>query len=126
MNREQQKYLIKRIDEEWKNKIKQIEAECGPKVFYDSDKRYAIIENKLPIRYSMDELYALLANDKIRYVIDLFDTTAFDPNNQTNKELCNKRKSALYDRVQNIKDNIMLGDSEEALKIFAAFVKEEF
>lgn len=126
MNREQQKYLIKRIDEEQRNKINEIEAECGHKPFYKNDKRDVIVENRLPLKYNTAEIYVALIQDPSLYAVDLFDYSQYDPNSEANKKLCDERKTALHVRVKNIKDNIMLGDSQEALKIFSDFVKEKF
>lgn len=126
MNREQQKYLIKRIDDEARKKINAIDAECTPKPFYNNSRCAVILENKLPLSCTVEQIYEKLRNNHNCYVVNLFDLSAYEPNKEANDQHYKKRCAALHARVAELKDSIMFGDAKEALEIFAKFAKEEF
>ena len=127
MNREQQKYLIKRIEDEAKEKRNKIDTEEGPKYFYESNKVKAIIDNKLPIKYTLEEIYAKMKSCSSTYVYDLFDTDPYDPNkNAERKKHFTDRRANLENSAKILKDTIMLGDAKDAIAMLEAFIKEDF
>lgn len=127
MNREQQKYLIKRIEDEARVKYGKIDTEEGSYHFYETHKVKAIIDNKLPIKYTLEEIYAEMKAWSNIHVYDLFDTDPYDPNkNAERKKHFADRRANLENSVKILKDTIMLGDAKDAVSMLEAFVKETY
>ena len=127
MNREQQKYLIKRIEDEATEKRIKIDTEEGSYYFCGTRKVKAIIDNKLPIKYTLEEIYAKMEAWPNTYIYDLFDTDPYDPNkNAERKKHFADRRATLENSVKILKDTFMLGDAKEAKEMLEAFFKEDF
>ena len=127
MNRKQQKYLIKRIEEEATEKHIKIAAEEGSYNFCGTRKVKVIIDNKLPIKYTLEEIYAKMEACPNTFVYDLFDTAPYNPNkNAERKKHFADRRANLETSVKILKDNIMLGDAKDVVPMLEAFIKETY
>lgn len=128
MNQTQKKYLLKRIDAEAQNKDDAINAKYPIPSWDSTDQRKAIVDHKLPLALSLEEIY-----EKIRKndywgldVLGLFDLESVKPDIEAAKKARREALNNLHGRVTRLKDAIMLGDEETALTMLDDFIKEEF
>ena len=128
MNQTQKNYLLKRIDAEALDKEAAINAKHSIPSWGAVDKRKAIVEHKLAIAFSLEEIY-----EKIRKgdywgfdILYLFDTDSVKPDIEAAKKARREALGILHDRVNHLKDTVMLGDEETALTMLNDFIKEEF
>lgn len=125
MNQTQIKYIVKRLEEEYARKSQKIQERYP---HYISDDEYArvINENKLPLKYTLTELRELCTESPNMKILGLFDTSQYITSYKEREKQRNAAYAVLRTRVDNIKDNIMLGDAKDALDQLNAFIKEEF
>ena len=126
MKREQQKYLIERIDNEYRIKKQKIDDERPSRYFDSQFHCRAIVANKLKLKYTLEEIYAKLTTSSCLYAYELFDTTPYDTSKATYQKPYNDRQKKLTNEVTKLKDTIMLGDEKEAIAMLEAFIKEDF
>ena len=126
MNREQQKYLITRIDNEYDTKYRRIEEERPSRYFDSRSHCRAIVANKLKLKYTLEEIYAKLTTSSSLYAYELFDTTPYDTSKAAYQKPYNDRQEKLTNEVLKLIDTIMLGDAEEAMAMLEAFLKKDF
>ena len=125
MNQSQIKYIVNRLQEEYERKKEQV-CKKYPDYISNDDRARVINENKLPLKYTLTELREKCFDGWSIHYVDLFNTKPYLP---TEKELKVQRKEkldALRDRHSTLKDNIMLGDAQDALDLLNDFIKEEF
>ena len=126
MKREQQKYLMTRIDNEYDTIYRRIEEERPSRYFDSKFQCRAIVANKLKLKYTLEEIYAKLTTSSSLYAYELFDTTPYDTSKAAYQKPYNDRQKKLTNEVTKLKDTIMLGDAKEAITMLEAFIKEDF
>lgn len=128
MNHTQKKYAIERVDGILEWKINQIKAAMPriPVLKQLTYKQAAKLIKDGTVKLDKDvaptqKMY------KCKNITDMFDFSDYrtDSYNQDKYDVddCNKKTAPLYKECQRIKDQIMLGDAEEALKLIERFSK---
>ena len=128
MNQTQKNYLLKRIDAETQYKRDAISAKYPIPSWDAVDKRKAIVNHKLPIALSLEEIYTRLQRgDYWGFdILYLFDLESVKPDIEGAKKARSEALNSLHSHVNHLKDTIMLSDEETALTMLNAFIKEEF
>lgn len=125
MNQTQIKYIIKRLDEEYNRKKEQVSKKYPD--YITNDDRARVINNlELPLKYTLTQLREKCFDGWSLHWVDLFDTKPYLPTEKECKKQRQEKLDALRDRYNTLKDNIMLGDAQDALDLLNAFIKEEF
>ena len=125
MNQTQIKYIIKRLDEEYNRKKEQVSKKYPDHI--TNDDRARVINNlELPLKYTLTQLREKCFDGWSLHYVDLFDTKPYLPTEKECKKQKQEKLDALRNRYTTLKDNIMLGDAQDALDLLNAFIKEEF
>lgn len=125
MNQTQIKYIIKRLDEEYNRKKEQVSKKYPD--YITNDDRARVINNlELPLKYTLTQLREKCFDGWSLHYVDLFDTKPYLPTEKECKKQRQEKLDALRDRYNTLKDNIMLGDAQDAFDLLNAFIKEEF
>ena len=125
MNQTQIKYIVKRLDEEYNRKKEQVSKKYPDHI--TNDDRARVINNlELPLKYTLTQLREKCFDGWSLHYVDLFDTKPYLPTEKECKKQRQEKLDALRNRYNTLKDNIMLGDAQDALDLLNAFIKEEF
>ena len=125
MNQTQIKYIVKRLEEEYKRKKEQV-CKKYPDYITNDDRARVINNLELPLKYTLTQLREKCFDGWSLHYVDLFDTKPYLPTEKECKKQRQEKLDALRDRYNTLKDNIMLGDAQDALDLLNAFIKEEF
>lgn len=125
MNQSQIKYIVNRLQEEYERKKEQV---CKKYPDYNTTEARArfINANKLPLKYTLEELRKKCFDGWSLHYVDLFDTQTYMLTTEELKKRRQEKLDALRTRYNTLKDNIMLGDAKDALDQLNDFIKEEF
>lgn len=113
-------HLMDRVDNLRQQIHKQIiEKNTKPEVTLSSAERFKLIQTgKVKLDPRVDEI------DLHDRVHQLFDFSKFETEQETDKKAVDKAYKAVLKRVNQIKDKIILGDAEAAVKAIAELEKE--
>lgn len=118
MNRDESKYVAKRVTEITDRKLSAIKAEYEEKEL-SRDEKFELIKLGEVKMLPFSEL------DYYTQLYDCYDFSKFEPA-QPNYEERNARMKALRKESDSLKDIIILGDSCEALDLLSKFIEEDF
>jgi hypothetical protein len=117
MRQDQTKYAMARVDNLAAARLRVLEAAYAPKYLTWAQQKAIILDALTEPRL----LTLLPSTQQYTDIREAFDWTPFQPAVDTAE--FDRKKAALQAERERVKDNIMLGDSEQALKLLEAFAQ---
>jgi len=133
MNQQQVKYTLERIDDIHRDKAREIERECSmPSVELSPLKKYRAIEQgryrlsdrgeRLIERERKGEKVTWAGPPRVEDLVDFWD----EAEGSRDDDEIRRRKDRLDKRVRDIKDNLVLNNSTEALDMLRGLEAERY
>jgi hypothetical protein len=121
MNQKQKEYAIERVTNIFSSKQQSIEAKytVESKPISGNEMIDLVLKGKCPKRKNPDRPRY---NNSV-YLRDVFDFSKFEVVGGTDYKKAGKEIAPIRAEFQRIKDQIMLGDAEEAVKLIEKFAK---